>query len=165
MLSEAKRDLLEEMERTSHLRESISRLQENLSLCMEELSRISNISGSLEEYSREVEACESELSACRSMLHLLGRASVQVVHWWYDSAGCAPCGTASARFHVILFNAGRETAHDVRLTIVLYDGSNDPIGTFGIDVGTIPGRTGRVIERTLVLPPGFKGADVRCYWG
>ncbi len=160
-LSNAERELLRSREEISSLLLNLSTLQEELSSCLKGLSEAKNMTKLNESKS----SCESELSACRSRLYLLERPSVRVVHWWYESIGCAPCGTASARFHVVLFNAGYETASNVRVTIVLYDRSNNPMDSIRVEVGSLSGRTGKVVERDVPLPAGFQRADVRCEWG
>ncbi|MCS7103807.1 MAG: hypothetical protein NZ992_08025 [Candidatus Korarchaeum sp.] len=161
MVSAIRLSLEEAVSRERSLRENLSKLQEDLSECLTNLSRVERVPAGPEV---NLSTYEVRLSVCENRLRSLERASVHVAHWWYDSVGCVPCGTASIKFHVVLFNAGQETADNVRVVITLYDRANNPIDVIRMNIGSIGGRAGRLVERNLVLPNDFQRAEVRCEW-
>lgn len=166
MVSELKEELsLKESELIKYEKElaelsrKLSKLNSSLSSCLKNLSEERNRTEL--KLSSETSICRAELSACRSELSLTERASVHLVHWWYDSMGCLQCGTAAVKFHAVLFNAGYETASDVRVVIIIYDKGNAPINTIKIEAGPLPGRAGKVIEQIVAITPSFQRAEVR----
>lgn len=160
-LSSKEGELMEAKIRIAELSGNLSELRNSLSLCLRDLNETKSELNT----SKGTSNLEAELSVCRSKLSQIERASVHLVHWWYDSMGCVPCGTATTKLHVVLFNAGYETANNVRVMITLYDENNVPIDVMRIEVGSIPGREGKVIERVVNLSPRFQRAEVRVEWG
>lgn len=160
-LEEVEFRLTEAARREGSLREELSKLSGELSRCLANLSRGGNATEGCEV---RVSTCESKLSYCESRLRALERASVHVAHWWHDSVGCVPCGTASTKVHVVLFNAGYERADDVRVVITLYGRAGNPISVLRVDAGSIDGRSGRLVESSILLPADFQRAEVKCEW-
>ncbi len=157
-LSWAERELASARNELNRMRNNLLEVQEALLTCM-------NASKSSENLSKEILACRTELSACRSRLSILEKADVHVAYWWWEgSAGCAVCGTSSAVFHVVLFNAGDDVARNVRVLITLYDNRNIPIKVVTVDAGSIDGRTGKLIEQTVIYTGVVQRADVSCTW-
>jgi hypothetical protein len=164
-LSKAEQELEKAKREMDILRGNLLRINESLFLCMKNLSGYVNLSGGVRNMSNELLSCKTELSACKSINSRLEEADVHVVHWWYEgSAGCAVCGTSSAVFHIVLFNAGYNAATNVRVVITLYDSRNIPIRTVTVYVGSIDGRTGKVVDQTVTYTGAFQRADVGCYW-
>ncbi|MEM2810466.1 MAG: hypothetical protein QW187_01430 [Candidatus Korarchaeum sp.] len=158
-LSSKEEELIRAGRELAALNGNLSELRRALSECMRNLSEARNLTQ--RNLTEEGHDCEAELSICRSRLSITERASVYLVHWWYDSLGCIPCGAAVTKFHVVLFNAGYETASNSRVVITLYDRSNVPISVFRVETGPIPGRAGKIIEHTVSLSPSFQRAEVR----
>ncbi|PNV77372.1 MAG: hypothetical protein C0200_06475 [Thermoproteota archaeon] len=157
-LSRAERELVSTREELSCLRNNLSELQKALSSCI-------NASKSSENLSKEVLTCRTELSACKSRLLILEKADVHVAYWWWErSVGCAVCGTSSAIFHVVLFNSGEDVASNVRVVITLYDSKNIAVKTVTIYVGSIDGKSGKLVEQTVFYTGDVQKADVRCVW-
>jgi hypothetical protein len=164
LLSDATENLAALREELSEAEEEIARLREELKAKQDELSSCLSKEAQPVEIKVENESiCERELASCRNELSSLRRARVYVVHWWYDSSGCVPCGTANVKFHVVLFNAGYETAENVRVILTLY-GESGPINIIRIDAGSLSGRTAKVLEQSVAISANFKRAEVSCEW-
>ncbi|GEM_PF-1526035 len=164
LLSDAESNAAALRRELSEAEEEIVRLREELKVTRDELSScLSREVQPVEIKTEDVSICERELASCRGELSSLKRARVYVVHWWYDSFGCVPCGTASVKFHIILFNAGHETAENVRVILTLY-GETGPINIIRIDAGSLSGRTAKVLERSVTISANFRRAEVRCEW-
>jgi hypothetical protein len=150
-----RKELSEAEEEIEKLREELKAKQDELSSCLSKETQPVEIKVENES------VCERELASCRNELSSIRRARVYVVHWWYDSFGCVPCGTANVKFHIVLFNAGYETAEDVRVIITLY-GESGPINVIRIDAGSLSGRTAKVLEQIVTISANFRRAEVSC---
>jgi hypothetical protein len=160
LLSDAESNAAALRKELSEAKEEIARLREELKAKQDELSSCLSKEAQPVEIKNE-SICERELASCRNELSSIRRARVYVVHWWYDSFGCVPCGTANVKFHIVLFNAGYETAEKVRVILTLY-GESGPINVIRIDAGSLSGRTSKVLEQIVTISANFRRAEVSC---